>query len=197
MNRAHFQRSRRLLSRLAGWTSERRSDWKARPIRQSQVWYHEWSVRGCRLRLDGDSLVVRPSKLQTSSWQCGATEPKRILLASIFSIQQLNEVLRISFDTDDEIIVHQRVRPLLEHLPLVIRREGSPVYTSWELIQEMRLRQRVLPPVSWEHGRGRGNIKTDDSVARREIRVMWIVGATLGGVLALKAAVCALTGWWC
>jgi hypothetical protein len=122
---------------------------------RSQVFYHEWSLKGGRVRFADTALEVRFSRFDPNTWLSGVWATKVIPYDTIQAGFAAEEFIRVLFDGDDEIMFHRRVFEQCPSgsPPFAILAESFEIRDLWAAVEAMRARQRTLPSVSWEEGR--------------------------------------------
>ena len=153
---------------------------------RTQVFYHEWSSKGGRVRFTDSAVEVRFSRCDPTTWIGGLWATRVIPYTSIQAGFTGREVIRVVFDTDDEIMFHRRV--------LAQCAEGSPPFltlsesfdagATWDVVEAMRNRQRLLPPVSWAEGR-----KSNSPRSWQSVRAVHLLPALVAGGLLVWSLV--------
>jgi hypothetical protein len=128
----------------------------------TQVFYHEWTARYGRVRCTDAGLEIRFDRYDMNMWLAGFWGTKVIPYESIVAGYRTGDMVRLQFDGDDEIILHRRVLDgdATGRLSFPYVQEASGLRGFRDAVQQMRRRQRALPPVSWELGRHGGRVRS-------------------------------------
>ena len=131
-------------------------------MQSTTVYYHDWGLRGARVSCTPVTIETRLSRLNPMTWIGGFWGVKAIPLSSIKAGFEIGPAIRLVFDTDDEIVFDPSPISSYEPddlgFPIIV--ESLAARDLWPAIKDMRDRQRVLPPASWQKGRGRGRIQS-------------------------------------
>jgi hypothetical protein len=130
--------------------------------RSSAVYYHGWGVRQARVSCTPVGIEIILSRFNPTTWLIGLFGRKVIPWSSIEAGFAIGPVIRLVFDTDDEIIISPN--PLASYpagdLGFLIIVEPVGAQGWWPAVREMIERQRQLPPASWQKGRGSGRSRS-------------------------------------
>ncbi|MGB8860953.1 MAG: hypothetical protein WCC60_16960 [Ilumatobacteraceae bacterium] len=153
---------------------------------RTQVFYHEWSAKGGRVRFTSSAVEVRFSRCDPNTWIGGLWATRVIPYQAIHAGFTGQEMIRVVFDTDDEIMFHRRVLAQCPagSPPFVMLEESFDAGATWDVVEAMRDRQRVLPPVSWAEGRQSDSPRSWQSVrAVHLLPVLVAVGLLVWGLV--------------